>query len=87
MRNLGGLNKVGVRDPEVGAAHLERVLLYPTRAHKSIQSRGLVFDRALKDAALDRSSWHTCADSPRPASRDAGTTREDHGHEGAARHE
>jgi len=48
----------------LGLAERERAILYPTRAHKSIHSRGLVFDRALKDPALDRSSCHTCADSP-----------------------
>lgn len=48
---------LGDREAEGG----ERAILYPTRAHKSIQSRGLVFERALNDPALDRSTWHTHA--------------------------
>jgi tetratricopeptide (TPR) repeat protein len=49
---------LGVGSREASGSGRERAILYPTRAHKSIQSHGLVFKRALNDPALDGSSWH-----------------------------
>jgi tetratricopeptide (TPR) repeat protein len=53
--------KLGMTDREADGSHRERAILYPTRAHKSIHSHGLVFKRALKDPALEEGRSHTHA--------------------------
>lgn len=55
------MSQQGMGDREADGSRRERAILYPTRAHKSIHSHGLVFKRALNDPALDRSTWHTNA--------------------------
>jgi tetratricopeptide (TPR) repeat protein len=49
-----GMNQMG--KPVAAGPQRERAILYPTRAHKSIHSHGLVFERALNDPA---GSHHT----------------------------